>query len=69
MNEKIDAHCFREQPGVIPELKHCEQEIEEVLARRDYDAFRRIIEREGLVWDEGDLPEKYKSGNDCQTPQ
>lgn len=58
---------MNDQSRVDPALRHGEAEIEAAIAAKDMVALRRIVESEGLTWDDPALPEKYRSGNDCRT--
>jgi len=49
------------EPDIIPELKHCQDEVNAALLNKDIELLKSIFKREGVDWIDYDLPEKYKS--------
>jgi hypothetical protein len=48
------------EPDIIPQLKHCQDEVDDALRRQDIEELKKIFKREGIPWLEFDPNGKYK---------
>ena len=61
----MEGLAFMNEPDIIPELKHCQAEVEDAMRRQDIEELKKIFKREGVEWLEYQLPKNYRSDSGC----